>query len=311
VVARHRDDRRGLRHLAHRERDVGVQEVVRARDDERRPVRAQPPVGVGVVGRADRHAHARVVQLERAVHVRLEHDVRPVVQAEPAEERHGDRVVAREDDVSLLVRRQLARRTQLPRGLHPRRVEELDERERQQDQQEDDAREHHHDRERSPRVVLERDVAEAQRRHHRQRPVEARQPRVLLPLGRHQQMEDHAERGDHHHEQQDEPQQRLHVLPRAAVLREGGELGGQEPHPLGLGEAAEDASGHGGPATSAAEVDQPSRPSRPDPLLGTHPRTPGEQRPGRGGGHPLVRPMPSRRARRRALSGRGRAGGKM
>ena len=82
----------------------------------------------------------------------------------------------------LRARRHFPRRPQPHARLEPRRVEQPDEQERQHHQQEHDAREQHDDAEDAADVARERDVAEPERRHHDERPVEAGDPRVLLVL---------------------------------------------------------------------------------------------------------------------------------
>ncbi|MBW2401002.1 MAG: hypothetical protein JRG80_17335 [Deltaproteobacteria bacterium] len=100
-------------------------------------------------------------------------------------------VIATHDDVIANTRWQLARRTQVELRLEPGRVEEPDEHERQHDHQQHDPGEQHEDAEDASGIRVERDVAEPERAHHRERPIETRDPRVPLALEQH-----HAVEGD-------------------------------------------------------------------------------------------------------------------
>ena len=89
-------------------------------------------------------------------------------------------------------------------GAHPGLIEEFDEGEGEQHEQEEHPREQHHDRKHAAEVRVEGDVAEAERGHHRERPVEARNPGVLLTLAQHQQVEADREEDDHRPESEEE-----------------------------------------------------------------------------------------------------------
>lgn len=88
-------------------------------------------------------------------------------------------------------------------GLEPRRVEVPNEDEGKDDEEEHDARQEDEEAEDTADVGLERDIAEAEGAHHGEGPVDARDPRMPLPLDvRHDEVEDH--RVDYHDRGQDE-----------------------------------------------------------------------------------------------------------
>lgn len=89
--------------------------------------------------------------------------------------------------------------------VHPGREDELDERERQQHQDERRAGDQHQHGEEAPGVGGEGDVAEPQRRHRGEGPVDTGGPAVLAPFVGHQGVEDRAVDGDEDYEQGDEP----------------------------------------------------------------------------------------------------------
>ncbi len=206
LVARGRDDGDILRDRAHRGGHIGVREVVRRADDERRPLHPDAPPGFRVVEIAHDGVQAEIVQAQRLVDLRNQQRVGGVVLLEAANQRSGHGVVVREQRVTRDLGRQFARRARRGLRLHPRLVEELDEGEGQQHQQEDDPRKKHQDREDAPEVRMESDVAEAKRRHHGESPVEAGDPGVLLPLAQHQDVEDHGVDRDHAHQDEQEAQ---------------------------------------------------------------------------------------------------------
>ena len=109
-------------------------------------------------------------------------------------------------------------------------VEVTDDDEGQHDEQHHDAGEQHEQAEDAAQVAMEGDVPEAQGAHHRERPVEARQPGVLLALLEHQDMEDRRV-GDHDEaEQKQVAEEAPQVAARPALGEEGGELRRNEFH---------------------------------------------------------------------------------
>jgi hypothetical protein len=104
--------------------------------------------------------------------------------------------------------------------FHPRDVEELDEHERHQDQHEHRSGQQDDAREESSQIGVERDVAEPQRGHHDQHPVDRRRPTVLLPFQRHQHVKSHGVDRHQHGEGDQQPAQDPEI---AAPLRVGQE----------------------------------------------------------------------------------------
>jgi hypothetical protein len=147
---------------------------------------------------------------------------------EAADEGVIDRAHAGEEHVAGDALGQRAGGTGELSGLHPRHEDELDEGERQQHQDERRAGQQHHDREQPAEVGAEDDVAEAERRHRDQRPVDRRRPAVHLALALHDHVEHRAEQGDHDHQQgQQEPQDA-----GVAAGLGGGEVAEDEPERL-------------------------------------------------------------------------------
>ncbi|OPZ03708.1 MAG: hypothetical protein BWZ10_03274 [candidate division BRC1 bacterium ADurb.BinA364] len=114
--------------------------------------------------------------------------------------------------------------------LQPGRVEKTNEQKRHHDQQQHDSRKQHNQAEESAKIALKGDVAEAQRAHHRQRPVQPRDPRVLALLHNHQRMEQYRVEGDDRQQQREEAKQRKQIAPRFALRHQGGQLGAQDFH---------------------------------------------------------------------------------
>jgi hypothetical protein len=124
-----------------------------------------------------------------------------------------------------------SRRPQPQARLQPGGVEQADEQERQHHQQQHDAGEQHDDAEQAADVAGEGDVAEAQRGHHHQRPVEAGDPRVLLALDA--ELDDVEEDGverDDGAQRQDVLQQRAQVGAPLAIAEEVRQLAAGELH---------------------------------------------------------------------------------
>ncbi len=192
------DDAHAIADLAHGEGDVRVDLVCAGGHHQGRLIDAHLAIGFRIVDVPQRDADPVVVDLQGALVV-VHHDdmVDPVI-PQLLHQGRIHRAEAREDDVSPGFRRQLLGGTALRFRLDPRCPEELDDREWQQDQHEHNAREKHEYREGAADVRLERDIAEAEGGHHRQRPVDASGPGVLLALGRHQHVEHDAIAGHHH-----------------------------------------------------------------------------------------------------------------
>jgi hypothetical protein len=94
----------------------------------------------------------------------------------------GDGIELRDDDVAGHRRVNFARRPQPHPSFEPPRVKQPDEQEGQHHQEKHHSREQHDDAEDAADIAFERDVAEAERRHHDERPVEAGDPGMRLVL---------------------------------------------------------------------------------------------------------------------------------
>jgi hypothetical protein len=129
-----------------------------------------------IVWVAGERRHPPLAEFEGLLQRRAQHPRRIAVIGQHLQQDLGHRIMAGQNHVATGARGQLAGgRRRLPR-LDPRRIEKLDERERQQHQQIEHAGDHDDDRERPPKVRVEGDVAETQRGHHGQGPIESGQP---------------------------------------------------------------------------------------------------------------------------------------
>jgi hypothetical protein len=138
--------------------------------------------------------------------------------------------VVRQDDVLLGLGGELARRARGLLSLDPGGVEELDNGEREQDEQKDDPGDEHDHGEEAAQIALEGDVTEAERRHDRERPVEARQPAVLPAFPHHDVVEERAVDGHESHEHHEKAQQHPDVSLGASLVQEMEYLGGDVLH---------------------------------------------------------------------------------
>jgi hypothetical protein len=75
-----------------------------------------------------------------------------------------------------------------------------------------------------PEIALEGDIAEAQRRHHGEGPIEAGEPGVLLALPLHEDVEDDGIEPDHRQDQEQEAHEAPHIALPRAVLGDRGQL---------------------------------------------------------------------------------------
>ena len=196
-IRRGRDDGNVLGQGPHREDDVRVLVVGGGREDEGRPPHAEPLPGLGIVQLPEHDVEPRIVEPERLLKIgNHEHVAHPVL-LEAADDGGRHRIVVREEHVALHVRSDSPRGAPGRLRLDPRPVEELDEREGQQHQKEEDAGRQHDHGEGPAEVAVERDVPEPERGHHGERPVEPREPRVVLSFPDHQRVEQDGIRQDH------------------------------------------------------------------------------------------------------------------
>ncbi len=75
---------------------------------------------------------------------------------------------------------------------------------------------------------MEGDVTKAERAHHRERPIEAGEPRVLLALVHHYRVEDDRVNPNHHAYKREILHQRAHVAANRMVAEEIGKLSADE-----------------------------------------------------------------------------------
>lgn len=77
------------------------------------------------------------------------------------------------------------------------------------------------DRKQPAKIAVEGDVAESQRSHHGQCPVESGEPGMFLPLAHHEEVEENGEKSHPRQERKHEPNQRLQIAAACAVLKNG------------------------------------------------------------------------------------------
>ena len=149
--------------------------------------------------------------------------------SQPLHQAGGDGVVLSDDHVPSRSGADLARRAQSHPRLEPRGIEQPDEQERQHHQQEHHPRHEDDHAEQAADVGGEGDVAEPQRRHHHERPVEAGDPGVLLALDPpHDQVEEDRVDRDHHDEEAQVLEERREIGARFSLREEEAELAGQD-----------------------------------------------------------------------------------
>jgi len=216
--------------LPHHQGDVGVLRVADVGDDQARALGVQPGVGVGVVEVAGHHRDPLGLEGRGRDRIRLDHVVPDPALDELRDQPRGDVVVVTQEHVVGGVLAGLARRLGLELRLEPGGVEVPDEDEGQHDQQQHDAREEHHDAEDPADVRVERDVAEPERAHHGEGPVEAGQPGVLLPLVEHEDVEEDGVDRDRCREEAEVLQQDADVRAVLGAREQVGELRCQELH---------------------------------------------------------------------------------
>ncbi len=196
------------------EDDVGAGDIVVHDDDQSGALNSKAGVCLRVVQFAHNDPHAHLVQAQRLLKVGNQNDVRDVVLVEFLHQVGRHRIEMGQDDV---VGHRLRNRTRGPRPvllLQPGGVKKLDEGEREHDQQKHDPGQQNNDGIHPAEIAHECDVAEAQGRHDRQRPVKPRQPGVVLPLVGHQEMKQNAV----DEEKKEENHQKAHQQPGVALL---------------------------------------------------------------------------------------------
>ena len=122
--------------------------------------------------------------------------------------------------------RQAARHHVLFLAFQPRHVKMLDKGERHHDQEKDHARHQHDDGKDTPRVRGKRDIAETERGHDRQRPVDPGDPGMLLPFILHEPVENNAVGGDHDAQGDEKAPQHDYIVLCTTLMQKGHDLGG-------------------------------------------------------------------------------------
>ena len=184
--------------LAHGQCDVRVLGVVQVRDDEARLGGVHGYEGGRVVARADHHRQRVCVEPRRLYGIGLDDHIGNLELREAWNQPACQLVVATDHDMAGQIVGHLSRRLGAKLSFEPGRIEEANESEWRHDQQHYDPVEQDHDREDAAEVAVERDVSETERAHHRERPVEPGEPRVLLALGDHDDVKQHGEDADRH-----------------------------------------------------------------------------------------------------------------
>ena len=172
-----RDNRHVRGYFTRRQRDVRVDGVFAVGDQQPRGCDLETFVGGAAVILAGDDPDAVSGEPDGLGGIRLDHDVGDLLGLQSLDEPGRQRIEFREHDVAGHPRGHAPRRPQADPRLEPRCIEQADEQKREHDEQQHDPRQQHHDAEQAADVGGERDVPEAQRRHHHERPVRAGDPR--------------------------------------------------------------------------------------------------------------------------------------
>ena len=217
--------------LAGREDDVAAAHVRIEHHELGRLVRLQAAVGFGIVVPAKHDPEALFDEGQRLLGVVADENWLDAHAAEVERQIERDGIGAGNEHVPSRLRRKRSRHALLLLPLQPGLVDVLDEGEWQEHHEVEHAEEQDQNGKSPAEIRCEGDVAEAEGRHDRERPVQARQPGVLLAFVEHDEVEDDTE----DRERQDEdghvaPHERL-VLSGRALGHEGHEqLEGEEFH---------------------------------------------------------------------------------
>src|SRR5688572_6700109 len=177
-----RRDGHSRRDLPDGQRDVRVGGVLAVGKYQPGPGHQSALVCRAVVVLSREHEYAVAEQLPGADRVGLDDEVRDSLIRQSLHQARCDGVVLGNYDVVLRTLRHFPGRPQANARLEPWRVEKPDEQEGQHHQQEHDAGQQHDDAEDPAYIACKRDVAEPERGHDDERPVQAGDPRVLLVL---------------------------------------------------------------------------------------------------------------------------------
>ena len=148
--------------------------------------------GLRIVSVSQDYAETQVRKTLGLLRARRQQRIRMAILFELAGDGTGYGIVVREDHVTPGVFWQPSGDASGGLGLHEGQIEELYQGERKQNEHEHHAREEHEGREYATQVAGEGYVTVPQRRHGRERPVDARQPRELPAFDCHQLVKDQA-----------------------------------------------------------------------------------------------------------------------
>ena len=190
-----RDDGHRFGQLAYGEDNVGVDRVRCVGQDQASPCRSSGSVSLDGVDVAHEDRHAGILHVHRKVGVGLDHIDRHVRQLKAADEPGRNGIVGANQHVTHEIFRHRLERADAAAAplLEPRRVHNSDEEEREDDEEQHHAGQQHEGGERAAQVALERDITEAEGAHHGERPIDSREPRVVLTFPRHDRVEKPAE----------------------------------------------------------------------------------------------------------------------
>ena len=203
-----RDDGHRFGQLAHGEDNVRVDRVRCVGQDEASARRSGGSVGLDGVDLAQEDRRADILHAHREVGVGLDYIDRHVRQLKAADQPGRNRIVGANQDV---IREAFRYRLERPDAaaaalLEPRGVHNSDEEEREDDEKQYHAGQQHEGAECAAQVTLERNITEAERAHHGERPIDSGEPRVVLTLPRH----DHVEQPTVEQNDRDEDDHILH-----------------------------------------------------------------------------------------------------
>ena len=225
------DDGRARRHVTGRDGDVGVHLVRQVGHDEPRVRRPDVHVGLPAVDVPGDDRQALALLAGGLREVGLDEAVGNVVKSQPLHQARRQRIVAADDHVAGQIVRHIAGGAAPYLCLQPRRVERAYQGEGQQDEEHDDARHQHENAEDPPDIAVEDDVAEPQRAHDRQGPVETRDPGVVLTFqADHDDVEDDGVDDDHSQQDAEKLEQHAQVAPGFRELHEGDEQADKDFH---------------------------------------------------------------------------------
>src|SRR5690606_19899764 len=103
--------------------------------------------------------------------------------------------------------------------FEPRSIKVPDKRKRKDDEKEQNTCDQYQNTENPSQIALKGDVAKPECAHHRQDPVETRDPRMLPPFIQHDEVKKHGKYRDYQEEKHEEANQRPNVLPDGPIAQ--------------------------------------------------------------------------------------------